>query len=191
MKKQEEGKATRRKILLTAKRLFVERGYFNTSMRDIANAAHVSTGAVYHHFESKEEIAGLIYRETLEIINNRIEEAIKSEQTTEMKVKKIVRTLLLLAQEDRYTMEYAIYVKHREILDVPVCSSEPFELLKKFCKKEIDAGNIKPMREDLCAICITGAPIRLMQLKWDGVVEESLETFCEELGDSVWASIKV
>ncbi len=190
MSRKEEGKHTRKKILLTAKKLFVDKGYFNTSMRDIAKVAGVSTGALYHHFESKEEIAGEIYRETLEVIKERIISAIKRGRDAEERVKGIVEALLKLAEEDRYTMEYALYVKHREILDIPVCSAEPFELLKEFCKREKERGNIREIGDELCVVCLTGAPVRLMQLKWDGVIKGDLLSYSEELGKCVWLSLK-
>jgi len=190
VKRKELGEQTRKKILSIAKRLFVERGYFNTSIRDIAEESGVSTGALYHHFESKEEIAGEIYQRTLKEIHMRIEEAIVKGKSTEEKVKGIVKTLLELAEEDRYTMEYALYVKHKEILDIPVCSAEPFELIKSFCKEEIEKGNVRCTKEDLCAVCLTGAPVRLMQLKWDGVIKGDLKNYAEELGERVWASLK-
>lgn len=43
-------------ILSTAARLFVEKGYDKTSLQDIISATHLSKGAIYHHFASKEEI---------------------------------------------------------------------------------------------------------------------------------------
>jgi len=190
VRRKELGELTRRKILQTAKRLFVEKGYFNTSMRDIAREAKVSTGAVYHHFESKEEIAGEIYRETLEIIRGKIREAITEGKTTEEKVKGIVKVLLMLADKDRYTMEYALYVKHREILDIPVCSAEPFDMLKEFCKEERKKGQIRDIDEGLCAVCLTGAPVRIMQLKWDGVIKGELIQYADELSECVWRSLK-
>ncbi len=190
MRRKEAGELTRRKILETAKRLFVERGYFNTSMRDIALESGVSTGAVYHHFESKEEIAGEIYSETLEVIRNRLQNAIDRGKSAEERVKGIVRALLSLAEEDRYTMEYALYVKHREILEVPVCSAEPFDMLREFCRKEREKGNLRDMDDTLCAVCLTGAPVRIMQLKWDGVIKNDLLRYAEELGECVWRSLK-
>lgn len=189
MRRKEIGERTRRFILETAKRLFVERGYFNTSMRDIAREAGVSTGALYHHFESKEEIAGEIYRETVEKIKERLGKALTEGKNTRERIIGIVRELLMLAEEDRYTMEYALYVKHREILDVPVCSAEPMEMLKDFCKMEIEKGNIRSMDPELCAVCITAAPVRLMQLKWDGAVKDSLLSYVDSLGECVWRSL--
>lgn len=47
---------TVRKILDTAERLFVEKGYDRTSLQDILDETGLSKGAVYHHFASKEDI---------------------------------------------------------------------------------------------------------------------------------------
>lgn len=45
------------KILDAAAQLFAQKGYQNTTLQDIIEATHLSKGAVYHHFKSKEEIA--------------------------------------------------------------------------------------------------------------------------------------
>lgn len=44
-------------IRRTAARLFEQRGYSATTMADIAAAVGIFAGSLYHHFESKEEIA--------------------------------------------------------------------------------------------------------------------------------------
>ena len=45
------------KILDAAQRLFLEKGYENTTIQDIVNElGGLTKGAVYHHFKSKEEI---------------------------------------------------------------------------------------------------------------------------------------
>lgn len=50
------------KILDVAMRLFVERGYEQTSMQNIIDElGGLTKGAVYHHFSSKEEILSLIH----------------------------------------------------------------------------------------------------------------------------------
>ena len=48
--------ATRQKILAAAKRLFSERGYERTTVRDIAAAAGLSTGAMFVTFASKADL---------------------------------------------------------------------------------------------------------------------------------------
>lgn len=45
------------KILEVSRRLFLERGYDNTTIQDIVNELDgLTKGAIYHHFKSKEEI---------------------------------------------------------------------------------------------------------------------------------------
>lgn len=48
-------------ILDVATRLFTEKGYDATSLADIINETHLSKGAIYHHFSSKEEIFSEIF----------------------------------------------------------------------------------------------------------------------------------
>lgn len=47
---------TVRKILNTAERLFIEKGYEHASLQDILDETGLSKGAIYHHFASKEDI---------------------------------------------------------------------------------------------------------------------------------------
>ena len=47
---------TIRKILDTAERLFIEKGYDRASLQEIIQETGLSKGAIYHHFASKEEI---------------------------------------------------------------------------------------------------------------------------------------
>ena len=45
------------RILNAAQRLFLEKGYENTTIQDIVDAlGDLTKGAIYHHFKSKEEI---------------------------------------------------------------------------------------------------------------------------------------
>ena len=49
--------ATRREeFLAIAARLFAEKGFRNTTVRDIADAAGILSGSLYHHFDSKESM---------------------------------------------------------------------------------------------------------------------------------------
>ena len=56
MHREEKSERSRRLVLDAALRLFSRQGYRATSVRDIADAAKVSTGNLYHHFPDKESI---------------------------------------------------------------------------------------------------------------------------------------
>jgi len=52
----EDARATRARLLELAGDLFAERGYLQTSIRDLANHAGVTSGAIYGHFRNKAEL---------------------------------------------------------------------------------------------------------------------------------------
>ncbi|MGH9413627.1 MAG: TetR/AcrR family transcriptional regulator [Terriglobales bacterium] len=69
---------SRRDILRTAARLFQERGYDATSMQDIASALNFSKAALYHHFESKEQILVEIMTYGMDVFEEKVLAAVAS-----------------------------------------------------------------------------------------------------------------
>ena len=51
-----QSELTRKKIIAAATQLFLRRGYFATSIADLAGAVEMTKGALYHHFQNKEAI---------------------------------------------------------------------------------------------------------------------------------------
>lgn len=52
----DEGPVLRDQILKNASVLFYERGYAETSIRDIADAVGISSSTMYHHFANKQDV---------------------------------------------------------------------------------------------------------------------------------------
>lgn len=67
---------TRGRILAAALRLFRERGFDQTTMRDIAREANVAIGAAYYYFESKEALVMSFYDEASKSMHEQIELAL-------------------------------------------------------------------------------------------------------------------
>ncbi|GAA5164523.1 TetR/AcrR family transcriptional regulator [Pseudonocardia eucalypti] len=55
-KSLDEGPEPREQILACASRLFYQRGFGETSIRDIAEAVGISSSTLYHHFANKQEV---------------------------------------------------------------------------------------------------------------------------------------
>lgn len=63
MPTREEQKEQRRQLILEkALELFVKKGYAETKIGDIAKAAHMSTGLMFHYFDSKEQLYEVLIR---------------------------------------------------------------------------------------------------------------------------------
>lgn len=55
-RRDEHSEATRASLLAAARELFGKHGYNDTSIEQVASAAHVTTGAIYHHFHNKKDL---------------------------------------------------------------------------------------------------------------------------------------
>ncbi|MFD1214638.1 ScbR family autoregulator-binding transcription factor [Arthrobacter sp. GCM10027362] len=60
---QDRAKATRQAIIAGAAAVFEEHGYGKTTLAQVAEAAQVTKGALYFHFQSKEDLAGAVIEE--------------------------------------------------------------------------------------------------------------------------------
>jgi AcrR family transcriptional regulator len=67
---------TRTRILTAALELFRERGFAETTMREIAARAGVATGAAYYYFVSKDAIVMAFYQRAMDEMQEEVETAI-------------------------------------------------------------------------------------------------------------------
>ncbi|MGE7615310.1 MULTISPECIES: TetR/AcrR family transcriptional regulator [unclassified Paenibacillus] len=51
-----DGEETKKRIVLKATQLFVQKGYAAVTMNEVCVASNVSKGSLYHHFPSKDEL---------------------------------------------------------------------------------------------------------------------------------------
>src|SRR3954470_16335312 len=64
-------------ILRNAARIFAEKGYHSTSMRDIARATNVSLAGLYYYCKSKEELLFLIQDNCFGRVHERLQERLR------------------------------------------------------------------------------------------------------------------
>jgi AcrR family transcriptional regulator len=74
-----KAEVTERKILDAALEMFRTKGFDETTMREIAAAAGVATGAAYYYYPSKDAIVLAFYQRSCVEMQPRIEEAIAAE----------------------------------------------------------------------------------------------------------------
>ena len=75
---EERKDAKRRHILNSASKVFAERGYHGTTVRDVLSEANVSTGSFYFYFSNKEELFETLYDEMNGMYLNVIEYAVEN-----------------------------------------------------------------------------------------------------------------
>src|SRR5215468_5846368 len=76
MKPKSKSDETRSRILAAAIDLFRRQGFEATTMREIASAAEVATGAAYYYFDSKDAIVLAFYDQAQKEMQPLLEEAL-------------------------------------------------------------------------------------------------------------------
>jgi len=74
-------------ILRTAARIFADKSYHSTSMRDISRATNVSLAGLYHYCKSKEELLFMIQDNCFGRVAERLEERLRDVTNPTIKLK--------------------------------------------------------------------------------------------------------
>jgi AcrR family transcriptional regulator len=86
--------ATRERILLAALEMFRDRGFDSTTMRDIAAAAEMATGAAYYYFPSKDAIVLAIYNRARTEMEPRLEQALAESRDLRERLYRLIKVKL-------------------------------------------------------------------------------------------------
>ena len=152
---------TRERIINTAIDLFADKGFSETSMRDIATGAYITPASIYNHFSSKAGLLGSILREYIDYI---------SESTVSIDdVDRVLDTTDTRAILDRMCFHYASDNAERYSKILKIILHEQFKeptamhfvrdnmfaynqtYIKWLLDKLVEAGRIKPVRTDIYA----------------------------------------
>lgn len=97
----------RDELLRIAAGLFAEKGFKNTTVRDIADAAGILSGSLYHHFDSKESMVDEILRTFQEELFGQYDEILASDLDPLAKLEQAV--LVSFVAIDQHRDEVAIF----------------------------------------------------------------------------------
>lgn len=92
---------TRRRIYEAAMELFREKGFEQTTMRDIAAKAGVALGGAYYYFSSKDAIVLAFYRETQESSNQLVLAALHGPKKLKDRIRCVLDQRLELLRPNR------------------------------------------------------------------------------------------
>ncbi|MBM7366081.1 AcrR family transcriptional regulator [Gordonia hydrophobica] len=84
------GPSRRDELLGIAGQLFADRGLRSTTVRDIADAAGILSGSLYHHFDSKESMVDELLREFLDALFARYREIVGAELPATQTLRQLV-----------------------------------------------------------------------------------------------------
>ena len=122
---------TRERIVDAALTLFREKGFDETTMRDIAADAGVATGAAYYYFRSKEDLVMAFYARTAEEARTLLPPTLARSKDLRKRLRAVI------------DMKFAQFEEHRRLLvGIVRIGIDPLHPLSPFGKET------QPMREE-------------------------------------------
>lgn len=99
-RKEIEFQLRRTEILKQAEKIFASKGFYNTTMAEIADASGFAIGTLYHFFDGKEKLYTTMVNEKLDKIYSDIRESVNREKNVLDKIKKLVESHFLAVENN-------------------------------------------------------------------------------------------
>lgn len=146
---EEEQARRRREIFEAAVHLFAEKGYTETSMREIARAADCGKSTLYDYFETKDDILLSYFEDEIHTITRRVEEIVREDLPAEEKLRRVLQTHLeyLLANKNFY-LRLTIEVQRLALQSQQRLQATRHvyqDLLCRLIQEGIQAGSFRPV----------------------------------------------
>jgi AcrR family transcriptional regulator len=187
---EDQGKAeTQDEILLAALKLFAKKGFFNTSLTEIADTAGMkSTSAVYHHFKNKQAIAKQLYANILDSLSISIDEIRRKNQKTSEQLRGIVDLLFKLSDEAPDVMRFLLILKLDEFLpeEKPMPESPAFVKIHKIIQAGIKAGEIRNIDPLLANAYFFGIINNTLRMVLTGALDKDADAYQAQVWLTAW-----
>lgn len=106
----------------SAMKLFAEKGYHNTSVRDISNLSNISTGSIYDYVRNKEDILFLVSKCFFENLEKEMERAVKGLDNPLMKLKATIEAAVSVIDDFQeyvlITYRESKYFKKKDLIGI-------------------------------------------------------------------------
>lgn len=148
------------KILEAALECFAEKGYDGTRIRQIAQRANVTEGALYRHYSSKEEVAQALFTHYLGQFANSLQAIAGSTQPVAERLRQVVRVGLATYRENPAAFNFVLLRPPGFMPNLPAGFLYPVEAVEALVKEGQEAGVIRSGQPNLLAAIFLGCLLR-------------------------------
>lgn len=189
-------KHPRDKILDAALRLFVEKGYHNTSIPSICKLSGCPVGSVYHYFENKEQIASRLYEESLFLLLDEMRSAIDLSSDFRAQIGGAVRHMLAFVEGHPDKARYLLLARHNEFVrrKIPTLLGAFQRTLGEYARAQLERGmgreRLERMTMDVALTCLVALPLQYCQSWLDGDLATPPTEVADQLVLASWNALR-
>lgn len=188
-------KSRRESILDAALYCFVNKGYAATTIDEVRQASGASIGSIYHHFGSKEQLAGELYIEGLRTYQVGFLDALRGTPDGPAGVRAMVGYHLDWVASNPDLARFLLEEREPEVM---LTTAKPLRELNRAFFMEVtswldrgaESGPLRPLPYDLFYAILMG-PVHEYSRNWlDGRTTTPIEEAKEVLAEGAWNALK-
>lgn len=188
--KRPRAKNAKPKIERAALKLFVADGVDAATTREIAEVAGVSEGALYRHYEGKEELAIALFMETHNRLGATLAEAWMQGGDLEDRIRRAVTAYCTLADEDWLLFSFHLLSMNRFLPHDKKRDDDPMTLAENIIQGHIEAGDIPKNDPALLASMMYGVVFQAAQNKAYSRLPGPLSAHIEDFTRAILAVLR-
>ncbi len=170
----------REKILEAAEKIFSEKGYYDTKVYQIAEAAGVSVGTIYRFYDSKEELYAEVIKTKLKELERQVNRAIRGKEPKEA-LEAYVETVIGFFEEEKQFFELfmrevgSLVIPNEERLNLAEWYNRYISKLSEVVEAGIEKGIFKELNPKAVILTISGALKNILYASVKGFIDLSPE----------------
>ena len=157
-----DGTQTRELIDETAVRLFGEKGFKETTIRDLSLAANIAEGTLYRHYESKEDLAWQLFVRYNSILSERLDQAQERQEDTRSRLTAIIRDFSAFYEANPRVVEFLFLTRHGFMQRQNPRTRNPYLVFRRVIRAGMNSGEIAPMDADVATSMVMGIILQII-----------------------------
>jgi AcrR family transcriptional regulator len=184
-----------REILEAALECFSSKGFGASTMADIRARAGASTGSIYHHFKSKDQLAAELYLEGVRSMQQQGLAALLRNESTERGIRALVEAYLDWVNEHRMLAAFLFTMRHADFMEAVEAEldrlqREAIEAATDWFRARMLAGELRNLTPDILRAILYGPAAHFAQ-KWANArADVPLETAKRVLAGAAWEALR-
>lgn len=181
---------TKERLERAALHLFLRNGVDGTSMRDLVKRAGFSLGAVYNHFENKEELAWTLFSDAWYAMGIELRSRVREETELHGQLRAITDYMFELYDKDPDLIGYAFLSRHRYLLRLNVRLPNPHLIVRGFIATAISRGVAKKMDIEVATQFVMGTVIQMIDARLLGLIKGPLKARSKDVADTLYRALR-
>lgn len=193
----EKKQAKKELIIQCSLELFASKGFYNTTIPDIAKALKMSVGNMYNYFKSKDVLAKEIIKFISIYLGEKLQKINEEDISTKEKTRKIVQMYFKIAMIKPEMIDYflRIYLSNREVFqngcEGMICVNEFVTEIMIYFEEGVKAGDLRDQDFFSAFGLFMGYLGGMVFLKGENILPKELDDYVEDITENIYKALSV